>query len=160
MRIREAVLQDAEVLAEIEAVCFPPEEAAGRSSIESRLSVFPECFLILELDGRAVGFINGMTTSRTAIVDCMFDDASLHDPEGAWQSVFGLDVLPEYRCQGCAAALMKEFIDRARKRGKRGCILTCKEHLIHYYEKFGYVNQGISQSVHGGAVWYDMQLEF
>ena len=25
---------------------------------------------------------------------------------------------------------------------------------------FGYVNQGISQSTHGGAVWYDMVLEF
>ena len=40
------------------------------------------------------------------------------------------------------------------------CILTCKEKLIGFYEKFGYVNLGISDSKHGGAVWYDMILEF
>ena len=36
----------------------------------------------------------------------------------------------------------------------------CKDRLIHYYAKFGYKNMGISKSVHGGAVWYDMILEF
>ncbi len=29
-------------------------------------------------------------------------------------------------------------------------ILTCKDRLIHYYEKFGYRNLGLSASVHGG----------
>ena len=55
---------------------------------------------------------------------------------------------------------MNRLIETARERGKKGLILTCKDRLIHYYEKFGYVNMGISQSVHGGAVWYDMILEF
>ena len=27
-------------------------------------------------------------------------------------------------------------------------------------EKFGYKNLGVSKSVHGGAVWYDMILDF
>ena len=27
-------------------------------------------------------------------------------------------------------------------------------------KKFGYKNMGVSESVHGGAVWYDMILEF
>ena len=31
---------------------------------------------------------------------------------------------------------------------------------LHDYEKFGYRNLGVSASVHGGAVWYDMILEF
>ena len=39
-------------------------------------------------------------------------------------------------------------------------ILTCKEKLIPFYEGFGYVNCGVSKSVHGGAVWYDMELDF
>ena len=46
------------------------------------------------------------------------------------------------------------------EKGCKGCILTCKEKLIGFYEKFGYVNLGISDSKHGGAVWYDMILEF
>ena len=39
-------------------------------------------------------------------------------------------------------------------------ILTCKKHLIDFYSGFGFVNCGISKSVHGGAVWYDMELDF
>ncbi|MDD4297169.1 MAG: GNAT family N-acetyltransferase, partial [Ruminiclostridium sp.] len=43
---------------------------------------------------------------------------------------------------------------------RKGLILTCKEHMIDYYSKFGFKNKGISNSQHGGAVWYDMILEF
>ena len=32
--------------------------------------------------------------------------------------------------------------------------------LIHYYAKFGFVNEGVSQSVHGNVVWYQMRLTF
>ncbi len=84
----------------------------------------------------------------------------LHNANGAYQSIFGLDVAEAFRRRGVAAALMNRMIETARERGKKGLILTCKDRLIHYYEKFGYVNLGLSQSVHGGAVWYDMILEF
>ena len=53
---------------------------------------------------------------------------------------------------------MEEYIARARAAGKRRIVLTCKEGLIPYYEKFGYQNRGVSASVHGGVVWYDMEL--
>ena len=56
--------------------------------------------------------------------------------------------------------LMEHMIGDARAKGRKGLILTCKDRLIHYYEKFGYKNMGVSASVHGGAVWYDMLLEF
>ena len=151
--IRAAKFQDAQMLSQIEAVCFPKSEAAGLASFEARLKSFGNCFLIAEMDGKIIGFINGMVTDRETIVDEMFEDASLHNEKGAWQSVFGLDVLPEYRCRGVAAELMRAFI-------AKGCILTCKERLIAYYSKFGYVNKGVSESQHGGAVWYDMLHEF
>ena len=114
----------------------------------------------MEEAGKIIGFINGMVTDDQTISDIMFEDASLHQKDGDWQSVFGLDMLPEYRCQGRAALLMEQLIEDARAKGRKGCILTCKDRLIHYYEKFGYRNLGVSKSVHGGAVWYDMILEF
>ena len=52
---------------------------------------------------------------------------------------------------------VNDFIAKARQAGKRRVVLTCKEKLIHYYERFGFSNCGVSQSVHGGAVWYDME---
>ena len=160
INIRKGCFDDAGCLVDIEAICFSKSEAAGLASFEARLKSFGNCFLIAEMDGKIIGFINGMVTDRETIADEMFEDASLHKENGMWQSIFGLDVLPEYRCRGVAAELMRTFIAKARKEGRKGCILTCKERLIPYYSKFGYVNKGVSESQHGGAVWYDMILEF
>ena len=51
-------------------------------------------------------------------------------------------------------------ISDARAQGRKGLVLTCKEALVHYYAKFGFVNEGISGSTHGGGVWYQMRLKF
>ena len=158
--IRTAVPADLDAVAQVEAACFPAAEAADRKSLKERLDVFPQSFLVAEDGNRIIGFINGAVTNGRTIGDEMFEDTSLHEPEGAYQSIFGLDVIEEYRHQGVASRLMEAMIERARSQGRRGLILTCKDRLIGYYETFGYVNMGISQSVHGGAVWYDMILEF
>ena len=160
--IRFARPEDLEALAQVEAECFPAAEAAGRESFRARLEVFPDSFLVAELadGGRIIGFINGAVTDARTISDDMFENAGLHNANGAYQSIFGLDVVEAFRRRGVAAALMNRMIETARERGQRGLILTCKDRLIHYYEKFGYVKLGLSQSVHGGAVWYDMILEF
>lgn len=84
----------------------------------------------------------------------------LHKKHGDYQTIFGLDVLPDYRRNGVAAQLMNYFIELSKERGKKGMVLTCKIHLIHYYEKFGFKHQGVSASEHGGAVWNDMVLIF
>lgn len=159
-RIRTAVPEDLDQVAQVELRCFPPTEAAGRESLQERLMAFPESFLIAESKGKVIGFINGCVTDRRTIEDRMFEDISLHNPQGAYQSIFGLDVIEEYRCRGVAARLMESMIETAGSHGRKGLILTCKDRLIPYYEKFGYRNLGISRSVHGGAVWYDMILEF
>ncbi|MDO4295430.1 MAG: GNAT family N-acetyltransferase [bacterium] len=160
-QIRRVRSQDLEQLTQIEACCFPAAEAAGREAFAERIAAFPESFFVAEEeDGSLIGFINGAMTARSTICDEMFEDASLHEPTGEYQSIFGLDVLPEKRRQGVAAALMERMIEETQKRGKKGLILTCKDRLLPYYEKFGYRNLGVSASVHGGAVWYDMILEF
>ncbi len=160
LQIRNAVKDDLDILEKIEKTCFPEAEAASRMAIFLRLKEFADHFWIIEADGKAIGFIDGAVTDEITIDDSMFEDASLHKPDGDYQAVFGLNVLPEYRRNGYGAMLMQALIDDAKAAGRKGCILTCKETLIHYYEKFGYVNQGISKSEHGGAVWYDMLLEF
>ncbi|MCJ7856281.1 GNAT family N-acetyltransferase [Lachnospiraceae bacterium NSJ-143] len=158
--IRNASIDDLDTVSHIEAECFPKAEAATRNSFEQRLRAFPESFFIAEENGNAIGFINGCATDSLTIFDEMFDDISHHKPDGKYQTVFGLDVMPENRKTGIAAILMEHMINEARAKGRSGVILTCKESLIHYYEKFGYRNLGISKSVHGGAVWYDMLLNF
>lgn len=158
--IRQVQKEDIDAVTQVEAVCFPAAEAAAREAFVQRIEAFPESFFVAEKDGRIIGFINGCVTDRRTICDEMFEDVAFHNPSGAYQSIFGLDVVPEYQHHGLASCLMEHLIADARQKGRRGLILTCKDRLIGFYEKFGYRKLGLSESVHGGAVWYDMLLEF
>lgn len=65
MRIRTASMADLDAVTAVEAVCFPPTEAASRAEFANRLAVYPNHFWLLEEDdGTLVGFINGMGCRR------------------------------------------------------------------------------------------------
>ena len=89
----------------------------------------------------------------------MYEDASMHQKDGAWQMIFGVETHPEHQRQGCASMLLGRVICDA-KLAHKGLVLTCKEVLLPFYAEFGFQNEGISESVHGGAVWYEMRLTF
>ena len=160
--IRFAEKKDLDTIIEIESICFPKEEAATEKSFRERFESFPENFLVAEIknEKKLIGFINGCTTDKPDLPDILYERADLHKKDGDYQTVFGIDTLPEYRRQGVAAHLMNNLINLSKKRGKKGIVLTCKDYLIHFYEKFGYKNQGVSKSCHGGAKWNDMLLLF
>ena len=160
MNIRTASMEDLKSLAAVEAACFPPAEAASEAEFAQRLRVYPSHFWVLEDEGTIVSFVNGMVTNEPTIRDEMYADAPLHQEDGAWQAIFGVNTLPDYRRMGLAGKLLDTAAEDARAAGRKGCILTCKTHLIHYYEKYGYRNLGVSQSIHGGVQWYDMMLKF
>ena len=160
MIIRTASVQDLDDIAQVEALCFPPAEAADQPSIQRRLSVFPDRFWLLWEGDTLVSFVNGMLTDLPDLSDEMYENASLHSPEGTWQMIFGVDTIPAFRRQGCAERVLKYAIDQCRKENRRGLVLTCKKHLLHFYAKFGFQNEGISPSVHGNVTWYQMRLTF
>lgn len=160
MNIRKATLADLDAISEMELRCFPEAEAATRKSFEERIRVFGDYFWLLEKDGEIISMINGMVSDEPMLKDEMFEDANMHNENGAWQMIFGVDTLPQYQKKGYAAQVMERVIADCKKQGRKGIVLTCKDRLVHYYEKFGYVNEGKSESVHGGAVWYDMRLTF
>ena len=160
MQIRTAVPADLQGIVNIEAECFPSAEAATEASLSGRLTFYPNHFWV-QLDGdRMIGFVNGMVTDEPDLRDEMNEDASLHNENGAWQMIFGVDTIPEYRCRGCAAALLNHVICEAKAQGRKGLVLSCKDKLVHYYAKFGFVSEGISGSTHGNVVWHQMRLSF
>lgn len=160
IKMRNVAVEDLDIVTEVEMRCFPESEAATRTSFEQRIKTFPESFFVAEIDGKIIGFINGCITNEVAIYDELFSDANLHIPNGYYQTIFGIDVMPEYRKLGIAAQLINHFIEVSRLSGRKGVILTCKEKLLHYYSKFGFENRGVSESKHGGSEWYDMILKF
>ena len=160
IQLRYATPEDAQALFEVESASFTEAEACSLENFQKRLAVFADCFIVLEEDGKVCGLIDGMITDQQTITDDLYEDATLHNPKGSWQSVFGLAVIPQKRRRGYASLLMMEMIEKARSENRKGVILTCKEKLIPFYEQFGFVNKGLSASVHGGAAWYDMVLDF
>lgn len=107
VQIRNASLQDVDLLTDIEAACFPAAEAAPERPLPNWLRYYARHFWIIEVNGTASGFIDGFVTNQKTITDNMFEDASLHNPQGDYQAVFGLNVLPAYRRNGYAAMLMQ-----------------------------------------------------
>lgn len=160
MQIRRATLNDIDSIAYVENTCFPVAEAATYSEFESRLKVYASHFWLLFEEDTLISFIDGFVSDISDLTDAMYSDANMHTESGAWQMIFGLNTLPAYRNKGYAGILIDQMIEDAKKQGRKGLVLTCKERLIPYYSKFGFVNEGISLSCHGNVTWYQMRYTF
>lgn len=158
LTVRPAVIADLDRCAAIEAACFPEEQAASRESIRARIAAYPDHFLVGEKGGVIVGYAMGPVIAAPTIADEMFADTSCHDPGNPYQSVFSLAVHPDFQRRGYARILLNALIAQARREGRQAVTLTCRDVKVAYYESFGFRNHGVSGSVHGGVVWYDMIL--
>lgn len=153
-------MNDLEAIAAVEAECFPAAEAATKDEFAERLAYYAKHFWLLFDEGRLIAFVDGMVTDEADLNDDMYAKAELHNPDGAWQMIFGVNTLPAYREHGYAGKLIEAAINDARAQGRKGLVLTCKDKLLHYYAKFGFVNEGVSGSTHGNVLWYQMRLTF
>ncbi len=159
--IRTAKDTDLDVIAAVEAEWFPPAEAAAKEQFAGRISAYGDHFWLMFQGDRLISFLDGLVTDEPDLTDEMYDDASMHDEAGRWQMVFGVNTVPDRRRRGCAGELIRRMIDDARAQKRAGVVLTCKDEMVSYYERFGFVNEGVSdKSVHGGVTWNQMRLVF
>ena len=159
MEIRTATMDDLDAVAAVEAACFPAAEAATKAEFAKRIRHYGNHFLLMLEEGRLIAFVDGFVTDQRDLTDDMYANAALHNEHGAWQMVFGVNTLPDYRRRGYAGQLLRRMIDDARAQRRTGLVLTCKERLVHYYAEFGFCDEGVSEkSTHGGVVWHQMRL--
>lgn len=160
MKITHASMQDLAAVAAVEAMCFPPAEAATEKDFAGRIQHYGNHFWLMFDGDRLIAFVDGFVTDE-ADLDEMYANAAMHNENGAWQMIFGVNTLPQYRRHGYAEKLIRQAIDEAKKQGRKGLVLTCKEKLIHYYGKLGFIDEGVSdKSTHGNVVWHQMRLTF
>ena len=160
MIIRRAELNDADAIAKVEAECFPESEAATLTQFHERLKYYASHFWLMFDSEKLIAFVDGPVTDDRDLTDEMYAHAEMHNESGKWQMIFGVNTIPAYRRRGHAEELLRCMINDAREQNRHGLVLTCKEKLIHYYAKLGFVNEGESESSHGGAKWYQMRLTF
>ncbi len=124
MDILPASLRDLGQLRRIEQACFP-KDAWPLLDLMAVLT-WPEIIRLKAMeDGRMVGFIAG-DPRRT---------------EGmAWIATLG--VLPEYRRQGIARALLQECEKRLKMERLRLCVRLDNDGAIRLYEQEGYLHMG------------------
>ncbi len=159
MYIRTATMNDLNQISAVEAECFPKAEAATSEEFAERIQYYGNHFWLMFDEDKLVAFVDGFVTDTRDLNDEMYANAKLHNEKGEWQMIFGVNTIPDYRRQGLAEQLIKQAIKDARQQGRTGLVLTCKDHMVHYYEKFGFVNEGISEnSTHGGVTWNQMRL--
>ena len=159
--IRPVREEDLKKVAEVEAVCFPAAEAAGYEDFIERYQTCQNSFFVAETEeGEIAGFCNGCCADTDYLADALYHDASLHNPDGDYQMIFGLDVNPKFQKQGIGEALMRHMVKSAGERGKKAVVLTCKDHMIPFYKRIGYEYIELSDSTHGGAKWHKMMYRF
>ena len=160
MLIRSATQEDLDAISQVEAECFPPAEAATKEEFAKRLVYYGSHFWLMFDGDKLIAFVDGFVTDEADLTDEMYEKAEMHHESGDWQMIFGVNTIPAYRKKGYAGELIKRAIADAREQGRKGLVLTCKDRLIPYYAKFGFVNEGVSESVHGNVVWNQMRLTF
>lgn len=150
--------EEAGQAAEIERICFPSNEACTETMMRERAASVPDLFLVAvdHKTRKLAGFLNGLATNEHVFRDEFFTDSGLHDPDGENIMLLGLDVLPEYRGQGLAREIMRQYQCREVLRGRKMLILTCLENKVRMYEKMGFRDNGISASGWGGEEWHEM----
>lgn len=156
MQIRNVKMEDLQQLVDIENQCFSKEEAATQAAFEKRIQEIPDSFFVAEEEGVIVGLINGPVIHSAFITDDLFCEIKENPAFGGHQSILGLAVAPHFQKRGAASSLLIQLEKEARAKNRETITLTCKENLIDFYEKLGYINEGISNSQHGGVIWYNM----
>ncbi|PRY22283.1 ribosomal protein S18 acetylase RimI-like enzyme [Aliiruegeria haliotis] len=156
---REANLADADPCFAIETAAYEGDEAATHTKISKRIATYPEGFLILEVDGEVVGFINSGCAYEVEMSDEDFKELIGHDPGAPNVVIKSVVVDPMVQGRGHSRALMDEFVRHMRRMDKSTIHLMCKEHHVPLYEKLGYSYLRPSASDHGGMTWHEMSLK-
>ncbi|UMT80661.1 GNAT family N-acetyltransferase [Staphylococcus roterodami] len=156
MEFRKVIMQDLDQIIALENIGFTTEEAATAEALKSRIVQIQDSFIVAEHNGKVIGYINGPVIRERYINDDLFQNVSKFENEGGYLSVLGLVVASDYQRQGIAGRLLNYFENLAEYQQRQGVTLTCRESLISFYEKYGYRNEGVSESCHGGIKWYNL----
>ncbi|WP_161980601.1 GNAT family N-acetyltransferase [Streptococcus sp. S784/96/1] len=159
MLIRYVTSEDWAAICKIEADNFPKQEAATPNDLRRRINQLRDTFLVVEISGCVAGYIVGQAVFQRYLSDNLFHEVEKNTNQGGFIIVTSLAVAKESQGQGIGTALLAALKDVAVSQKRQGISLTCHDYLITYYEANGFVDEGESASVHGGAFWYNLVWE-
>ena len=104
---------EAEEAAEIERICFPPNEACSKKHMKDRVAGIADLFLVAidKENGKMAGFLNGLATDEVVLKDEFFTDAGLHNPEGK-----NIMLLQSGACKRTGTPVSRKRMGKGKKR--------------------------------------------
>ncbi|WP_380996993.1 GNAT family N-acetyltransferase, partial [Sedimentitalea sp. HM32M-2] len=104
----------------IESAAYKGDEAATLEKIAKRIANYPQGFLVLEIDGQMVGFVNSGCAHAVEMSNEEFKELVGHDPDAPNVVILSVVVDPAHQGQGYAGHLMREFLVRMRVQSVEG----------------------------------------
>ncbi|KAI9470454.1 acyl-CoA N-acyltransferase [Zychaea mexicana] len=158
---KPATLAHLDVIADLEAKSYHPDEAASREQLANRIKYAtesdPNLFLVAWQGETIAGFVCTTLGAAPLVTD---ESMKAHDPNGKTVCLHSVCVNPQVRRQKVATRLMAHWIQVLKDSSKYNRIaLLSRPNLIGLYESVGFKNSGKSQVVHGPDPWYDCILE-
>ena len=158
LTLRNATPADATRCSEIEISAYEGDEAATLEKIATRIALYPQGFLTLEVEGQVVGFINGGCAYDVVMSDEAFKELVGHSADAPNVVIMSVVIDPAHQGKGYSTQLMQAFVQRMRGMGKQTIHLMCKEQHVPLYTRMGYQYVQPSASDHGGMAWHEMVM--
>ena len=156
---RTATPADTSRCYQIEISAYEGDEAATREKIATRIEQYPQGFLVMELDGEVIGFINSGCAHDVVMSDEAFKELVGHDAEAPNAVIMSVVIAPPYQGKGYSTLMMRTFVQGMQALGKKTIHLMCKERHVELYKRMGYRYVRPSVSDHGGMAWHEMVMD-
>lgn len=156
---RQAVSSDTARCFQIETSAYEGDEAATREKIATRIAQYPQGFLIMELAGEIIGFINSGCAYQVVLANEAFKELVGHDARAPHVVIMSVAIDPAQQGKGYATPMMRKFVEHMRGMGKESIHLMCKQRHVELYERMGYRYVKPSASDHGGMAWHEMVMD-
>lgn len=109
LHFSKAQLNDLDTIMTIETAGFTPQEAATRTCMASRITNYPDTFIVARAGGTIVGYVVGPATDQPTITDDLFSTSQPNRPDDPYIAVLSLAVSPRHRHQNVGSQLLEQL---------------------------------------------------
>ncbi|MCL4338435.1 GNAT family N-acetyltransferase [Patescibacteria group bacterium] len=137
--IRRATIDDLDDVLVVEKSAFPPHRQGTRETFETRLSLYPKGFFVVEVDGIIRGFSTALIINNIISVDKLdIPDNKLHNLQGDVYELRSLAIVKEFQLRGLGKQLVNKQLQNAIYFKKKYCRFTASQDVSRFYEKLGF----------------------
>ena len=134
--IRCATKKDIIPLLQLEHETFSFKERCKRETLEKRISLFPDQFLVYEKEGKVISYLSYMISDSIDIPTLSLSPKR-NDKKGKYILLLSLCCFPKEQGKGIGTKLMNTLLENTDK----DIYLLCQENRLSFYERFDFYTQ-------------------